>query len=118
MKQCTVYKTISIIGKKWTLLILLELYKGKNDKKHFNELKKKVEGITPKVLSERLSELEAEELINKEIDDSRMPVRCLYSLTESGRELIRVVHDIKLWGLKWKFENEECYMTQCKNCVL
>jgi len=118
MKDCTVYKTLSIVGKKWTLLILLELYKGENDKKQFNELKKRVSGITPKILSERLSELENEELLVKRIDDSKIPVRCLYSLTESGKELINVIHEIKVWGLKWKFENEECMMTQCRSCVL
>ncbi|HOP08617.1 MAG TPA: helix-turn-helix domain-containing protein [Candidatus Methanofastidiosa archaeon] len=118
MKGCTVYKTLSIIGKKWTLLILLELYKGKDEEKQFNHLKKHVEGITPKVLSERLSELEFEGLVNRRVDDDRIPVRCLYSLTESGKELIKVLQDIKGWGLKWKFENDECMTTQCKRCVL
>ena len=118
MKDCTVYKTLSIIGKKWTLLILLELYKGENERKQFNELRKKVSGITPKVLSERLSELEAEELVTREVDGSKAPIRCYYSLTEGGRELISVIHSIKMWGLKWKFENEECLMTKCKGCVL
>lgn len=118
MKDCTIYKTLSIIGKKWTLLILLELYKGDKETKHFNELKKKVSGITPKVLTIRLKELEEDGIVNKRIDDSVIPVRCQYSLTDSGRELIEVVHDIKMWGLKWKFENEECFNTQCKHCIL
>jgi len=118
MKDCTVYKTLSIIGKKWALLIMLELYKGENERKQFNELKKKVSGITPKVLSERLSELESEELVSRELDDSKMPVRCYYSLTAGGKELISVIHSIKMWGLKWKFENEECLMTKCKGCTL
>jgi DNA-binding HxlR family transcriptional regulator len=118
MKNCTVYKTLSIIGKKWTLLILLELYKGKHEEKHFNDLKKHVQGITPKVLSERLSELENEGLVNRRVDNTKVPIRCLYSMTESGKELIGVIQDIKSWGLKWKFENEECLLTQCKRCVL
>lgn len=118
MKDCTVYKTLSIIGKKWTLLILLELYKGAKDEKHFNELKKRVDGITPKILSERLGELEADGIVRKRVDDSTIPVKCLYSLTDSGFELIELVQGIKRWGLKWKFDNEECSMTRCKGCIL
>src|SRR5271157_5622131 len=60
MKDCTVYKTMNIIGKRWTIHILLELHKGEEKEKRFNELKRKLGYITPKILSERLTELEHE----------------------------------------------------------
>ena len=50
-KDCTIYKTTSFIGKRWTLLILLELYKGKNEWKRYSEIKKRLPEITPKVLN-------------------------------------------------------------------
>ena len=42
MKDCTVYKTMNIIGKRWTIHILLELHKGEKKEKRFNELKRKL----------------------------------------------------------------------------
>jgi hypothetical protein len=50
MKDCTVYKTLTIIGKKWTLLILFELDRGSAPYKRFNELRAALDTITPKVL--------------------------------------------------------------------
>ena len=55
---CTVNLTVRYIAKKWTLLILLELYKGEGHTRRFSELKNCLVGITQKVLSSRLKELE------------------------------------------------------------
>ncbi|MDY1591614.1 MAG: helix-turn-helix domain-containing protein [Methanofastidiosum sp.] len=65
MIDCTIYKTLNIMGEKWSLLILLELYRGETNEKRFNELKRGLKGITPKILSLRLSELEEQGLIKK-----------------------------------------------------
>ncbi len=51
---CTVNQTVKYIAKKWTLLILLELYKGKDHRRRFSELKECLNGITQKVLSAQL----------------------------------------------------------------
>ncbi|AGB50115.1 putative transcriptional regulator [Methanomethylovorans hollandica DSM 15978] len=118
MKDCTVYKTVDIIGKKWSLYILFELHKGEKGEKGFNELKRKLKDITPKTLSARLKELEEEGLIQKVIDDSVLPVRCEYSLTTSGEDFISIIRDIKAWGLKWKFSNEVCESSVCRLCDL
>ena len=50
--NCTVYKTMDFISKKWTLLILLELFKEGKEKKRYSEIKNKMDDITPKVLSD------------------------------------------------------------------
>ncbi|KYC45318.1 MAG: HxlR-like helix-turn-helix [Candidatus Methanofastidiosum methylothiophilum] len=118
MTECTIYNTLDIVGKKWSLLILLELYRGKSKEKRFNELKRGLRGITPKILSLRLSELENQGLINKKIDNSNVPVKCEYSLTESGEDFIHIIQEIKEWGLKWKFNNNACSVTYCKQCEL
>ena len=70
MKNCVLYKTVNIVGKRWTIHILLELYKGEKKEKGFNELKRRLGGVTPRILSARLIELEREGLIVKQTDDS------------------------------------------------
>ncbi|MEM0466989.1 MAG: helix-turn-helix domain-containing protein [Candidatus Thermoplasmatota archaeon] len=116
-ENCTVYKTIDFIAKKWTLLILLELYKGEKETKRYSDLKKSLPEITPKILSTRLRELEQQKMIIKKIDASKFPVKCEYSLTQSSREFIRIIKDIKTWALTWKFDNELCEGLDCKNCL-
>lgn len=118
MKDCTIYKTIDIIGKRWTLCILLELYKGNNSEKRFNELKKRVAGITPKTLSTRLKELGEDGLVKRTLDETTDPMVYTYSLSESGAEFIEIIQSIKKWGLEWKFENKACELSKCKNCKL
>ena len=119
MKQdCTIYQTANFIGKKWTLLILLELYRGDSKTKRYSKLKSGLPDITPKILSARLKELEKEGLINKKIDSTTFPVKCEYSLTRSGEDFIRIIKDIKKWALRWKIKNIVCEKANCKECKL
>ncbi|MDD3247077.1 MAG: helix-turn-helix domain-containing protein [Methanosarcina sp.] len=118
MKNCIVYKTMNIVGKRWTIHILLELYKGEKKEKGFNELKRKLGGITPRILSARMTELESEGLIVKQVDNSTVPTRSEYFLTDSGEDFIKVIQGIKKWGSKWKFNNSECDRSVCKYCDL
>lgn len=115
---CTVNLTVRYIARKWTLLVLLELYKGKGHIRRFSELKNCLEGITQKVLSARLKELEKEGLVENRIDESSFPVKSEYVLTESGLEIIDIVKDMKRWALKWKITNIECSCQDCSECVL
>ena len=62
------------LAKKWTIMILLELYKGE-EWKRFSELRTRMKEITPKVLSERLKELEEHGLIENRVDTAALPVR-------------------------------------------
>jgi len=105
-----------LVGKKWTLCILHELYKGQMCGKRFNELKDHLEDITPKTLSARLKELEKEEMITKTVDSTSFPVKCEYSLTKKGEELIEVIQMLKIWGNKWMGNNDVCRRTLCIEC--
>mgnify|MGYP001576939339 CR=1 FL=1 len=116
--ECTIYKTADFIGKRWTLLILLELYKGGLKSKRYSQIKKSLAEITPKLLSLRLKELEKEGLIKKKIDAREYPVKCEYSLTKSGNDFIDVIKRIKKWALKWKVDNKICEKITCKQCKL
>ena len=115
-ENCTVYQTVDFISKKWTLLILLELFKGDKEKKRYYEIKDKITNITPKMLSSRLKELEKQGLITKLIDATSFPVKCEYSLTKSGTDFIQIIKDIKNWALKWKINNKLCEQLNCKDC--
>jgi len=115
-KNCAVYKTSEILGKRWTILILLELYKEKNKWKRYSYLKNRLMNITPKILSERLKELQKEKLIERKMDVSSFPIKTEYSLTKSGEELIKVMEEMKRWALKWKINNKECRKMKCRDC--
>ncbi len=115
---CTVNLTVKYIARKWTLLILLELYKGHGHTRRFSELKSCLAGITQKVLSARLKELEGEGLLRNNVDRSSFPYKSEYTLTASGLEIIDIVKEMKRWALKWKINNIECSCQDCCECVL
>lgn len=115
--ECTVYKTMDYLSKKWTIMIILELYKGE-EWKRFNELKNSMKDVTPKILSERLKELETQGLVENRVDASSFPVKSEYRLTPASLELMDVVHDLKMWALKWQISNEPCKNQDCRICIL
>jgi DNA-binding HxlR family transcriptional regulator len=117
-EACTVNLTVKYLTKKWTLLIILELYKGPGYTRRFSELMEALGGITQKILSERLKELEAEGIVTKQVDATTFPVKSEYTLTASGLELVAVIRGIKTWALKWKIDNIPCGKQDCSKCVL
>lgn len=94
---CPVTETAKIIGKKWYLIILHELTRGPMG---FNELKRAVRGISAKVLSENLVELDSRGLLTRSVY-SASPMRVEYALTDKGRELDGIFLSMRVWGEKW-----------------
>ncbi len=82
LKSCPIEATFRIIGKKWAVLIIREMFRGTTQ---FNRLLENIEGITPKVLTERLRELEKLGIIKRRIV-SEYPIKVEYGLTELGKE--------------------------------
>lgn len=82
LKSCPIEATFRIIGKKWTVLIIRELLKGTTQ---FNRYLENIDGITPKVLTERLRELQKLGIVRRDIV-SESPIRVEYVLTELGIE--------------------------------
>ena len=115
---CTINLTVRYLTKKWTLLIILELYKGEKHTRRFSELMNSLGDITQKILSERLKELEVEGVVTKKVDATSFPVRSEYTLTKSGLELVDIIRGIKTWALKWKIDNIPCGKQDCSACVL
>lgn len=92
--QCAVAKTLKVIGSKWTMLLLHNLFEGK---KRFGELQRALPGISPKTLSQRLQELEQEGIIVKKVY-AEVPLHVEYSLTEKGASLSGVFKSLEKWG--------------------
>ncbi|MDQ3726876.1 MAG: helix-turn-helix transcriptional regulator [Thermoproteota archaeon] len=82
LRSCPIEATFKIIGKKWTVLIVREMLRGT---KQFNRFLENIEGITPKVLTERLRELQKLEIVKRRIV-SEYPVRVEYEMTDLGKE--------------------------------
>ncbi len=115
-KKCAVYIAANFIGKRWTILILLELFKGKSKWKRYSELKKRLLNITPKILSSRLKELIQKGLVEKKVEIKNLPIQTKYKLTEQGMDFINIIRNIKKWSLKWKGKCKNCEETDCKDC--
>jgi DNA-binding HxlR family transcriptional regulator len=88
---------IQLLGKRWTGLILDTLMGGP---KRFCELTTEVEGLSDRVLSDRLRELELEGIIERMVYP-QIPVRVEYRLTEKGWDLKPVVDAIHKWAERW-----------------
>lgn len=97
VQNCPIEKTISIIGGKWTFIILRELFYGT---KRFGELQRAMKGISPRTLSTRLKELEEDGLISRTVF-SEIPPHVEYTLTEKGRTLRPIFDAMTQWGRKW-----------------
>ncbi|WP_135665672.1 winged helix-turn-helix transcriptional regulator [Halorhabdus rudnickae] len=94
---CPVTTTATLIGKKWHPVIVHRLLE--HGPSGFNELKDNVDGISSKVLSDSLDDLEGKQLVDREII-SEKPVRVQYSLTEHGESLEPVIYAMRDWGLE------------------
>src|SRR5437667_9383775 len=88
---------IQLLGKRWTGLLLYALLEGPQ---RFCELTTTVEGLSDRVLSDRLRELEMEGVIERVVY-AQIPVRVEYQLTAKGRALGPVVDAIHKWAEHW-----------------
>lgn len=111
---CNIAQTLNIIGDRWTLLVLHEIFVGRTT---FNEIKKELGSISSNILSDRLKHLEQTGLVTSSLY-SEHPPRYQYELTESGRELEVVFNAMVLWG---RNNLEKCYKkmvhSECKHEV-
>ncbi len=92
-KNCPVERTVNLIGGKWTLLILRDLFTGT---KRFGELRTSLAGVSPKTLTDKLRELEGGGLVQRQIYPE-VPPRVEYSLTTRGRSLQKIFDAMQEW---------------------
>jgi len=86
---------LEVLNGKWKLAIIGALSFGT---KRFKQISKEVNGITDKVLSKELKDLEMNQLVKREVYDT-FPPTVEYSITPHGRSLEKVINELRLWGL-------------------
>ena len=98
LPACPVEITMGLIGDKWKVLIIRDLLTGT---KRFGELKKSLNGITQKVLTNKLRQMEASGLVNRKVY-AEVPPRVEYSLTETGWSLKPILDSMVVWGNSYR----------------
>ncbi|MHB8443318.1 MAG: winged helix-turn-helix transcriptional regulator [Patescibacteria group bacterium] len=85
---------MKIIGKKWSILILRDLFDGK---KRFSQILLSLDDISPRTLSLRLKEFEKNKIVTKKVY-KEIPLHVEYSLTKKGESLHEIIKDLRCWG--------------------
>ena len=101
LPACPVETTLSLISDKWTVVIIRDLLTGT---KRFNELRRSVTGITQKVLTSHLRNMEANGLLVRKVYPE-IPPKVEYTLTETGYSLKPILDAMYTWGENYKSKN-------------
>ncbi len=103
LPACPVETTLTLISDKWKILILRDLGFGT---KRFGELKKSINGISQKVLTSNLRQMEESGLVSRKVY-AQVPPKVEYSLTELGGSLEPVIKALEVWGVAYKKKVDE-----------
>ncbi len=98
MPACPVATTVALIGSKWKLLIMRNLLARPW---RFNELKKDLEGISQKVLTDSLRSMENDGIITRTVYPE-VPPRVEYALSELGESMRPIIMSMEAWGKNYK----------------
>lgn len=98
LPECPVATTVGLIGSKWKLLILRNLLVRSW---RFNELKKNLDGISQKVLTDSLRSMESDGIVSRTVF-AEVPPRVEYSLSELGESLRPIIKAMEVWGTNYK----------------
>lgn len=99
---CPVATTVQMIGSKWKLLIMRNLLQRPW---RFNELKKDLEGISQKVLTDSLRSMEADGIITRTVYPE-VPPRVEYALSDLGESMRPIMDAMEIWGTEYKKSKE------------
>jgi len=93
-----IHQATQVLGGKWSFLVLGQLFC--QDCQRFNQLRKKLNNISTKSLTDTLRHLEQNGIIHREVYPT-VPVTVEYSLTDKGRDFRNVITEMRMWGEKW-----------------
>lgn len=102
LPACPVATTVALIGSKWKLLIMRNLLARPW---RFNELKKDLEGISQKVLTDSLRSMEADGIITRTVYPE-VPPRVEYALSDLGESMRPIMDAMEIWGTEYKKSKE------------
>ncbi|MEM1270502.1 MAG: helix-turn-helix domain-containing protein [Bacteroidota bacterium] len=100
--SCPVELCLSAIGTKWAALILWHLRGGAL---RYSEIRRRLSGVSHKMLAQRLRELERDGLITRTVYPV-VPPKTEYALTQEGKRLMPALHAMQQWGLAYKASAE------------
>ncbi len=100
LPECPVATTVQLVGSKWKLLIMRNLLQRPW---RFNELKKDLDGISQKVLTDSLRSMEADGIITRTVYPE-VPPRVEYALSEIGESMRPIISAMEIWGNQYKKE--------------
>ena len=103
LPACPVETTLLLIGNKWKVLILRDLMPGT---KRFGELKKSIGGVSQKVLTAQLRDMEENGLVHRKVY-AEVPPRVEYSLTELGKSLSPILDALRDWGETYQAQSRQ-----------
>ena len=98
IEGCPVARTLDLIGERWTILILRDLFL--HGPRRFQDFQESLRGVAPNTLSARLKTLERRGVIRRKLY-SEHPPRLEYRLTERGKTLGPVVKALRDWGNRY-----------------
>lgn len=101
--DCPVEATLAVIGGRWKVLILRELMTGP---KRFGQLHRALQGITQKMLTQQLREMERNGIVTRTVYP-QVPPRVEYALTDLGKSLRTVLTAMHQWGVRHLDRNKE-----------
>lgn len=96
-KSCPIEHTVNLIGHKWKVLILRNLFN--NGTQRFNELNRGIHGISQKMLTQQLRQMETDGIIYRKVYPE-VPPRVEYSLTALGESLKPILDEMNHWGIE------------------
>lgn len=98
LPDCPVETTLLLIGSKWKILIMRNLFLRPW---RFNELQRSLTGVSQKVLTDSLRAMESDWIVNRTVF-AEVPPRVEYSLTELGRTMKPILDSLETWGENYK----------------
>ena len=116
MHKCPVFEVAGLLGKRWTIVVIQEI--ALNGAKGFNAMRSRMAKISPKLLSARLKELEKAGIAERKVVADEMPLRTSYTLTEKGKELGRIITELRKWQARHNPGMEGCERKECVSCHL
>jgi len=95
--ECYVEKALIVIGGKWSFLIIKNLFTGT---KRFGEIRKLLNNISPKTLTDALRNLESNGIVTRKVIPV-IPPKVYYTLTKKGEALEPIINEVRIWGETW-----------------
>ena len=101
VEMCPVFAAARVLGKRWSILVIQVLLKPEASiGLRFSELQRELSWVSPKILTQRLRELQESEILTRTVDASNIPPAVWYTLTEKGRDMRPILVAMQSWGQK------------------